>query len=173
MPGARARPCSAGRRVEERHPRSRRRAMVSMSGWCASISRASGVAWGPPTTTCAFGSQALDARARRAPPRGGSPSSTTCRRGRRRASRSTCSTCAHGKAERLITLTWCPARSACAPEGEEAVRRLEEVGVEIARGVLGGRPVAAHIGAPHPAAGSSRGAGRARRCASGPRSSLL
>ena len=56
------------------------------------------------------------------------------------------STFVHGNAERFSTLTWCPARIACAPSEKQAVRRLVEVRVEIALAVLGRRAVPAIVG---------------------------
>ena len=120
---------------------------------------ASGVACGPPTTTCAAGVSCLAQRGRRAPRRGGSPSSRTCRRGRRRARASDLlDALSTRSAERLMTLTWCPARSACAPRAKRPYGVWKKSASRSPSRVLGGRPVAAHVGR-LPRAGIFQGGG--------------
>ena len=100
---------------------------VSMSGWCASISRASGVACGPPTTTCARGcSRLISARHERhaAAVRRPAGQAEEVRVERRAA---TSSTRRHAKRRQVDDLDLVPRAQRLRAEGEEAVRRLEEV----------------------------------------------
>ena len=56
-------------------------------------------------------------------------------------------------------MTWWPARMRLRAEREEAVRRLEEVAVEVPLGVLGGRAIACAVAAVSPGAGIFQGGG--------------
>ena len=89
---------------------------------------------------------ALDLAARRGRRRGGSRSSRTGRRARRRARATTSSTRRHAKRREVHDLHLVPRAQRLRAEGEEAVRRLVEVGVEVALRVLGGRALAADVG---------------------------